>query len=171
MIDRATVERIKDAANIVDVVSEFVTLRRSGANYKGLCPFHDEKTPSFIVSPARGTCHCFGCGKGGNPISFIMEHEQMTYVEALRWLAKKYHIEIHERELSEEEKREQSDRESMFIVNEWAMGYFRTSCTTTLTASPSACSISAAEASETTSSRSSSSVTTCRTHGLLPRKR
>ena len=124
MIDRATVERIKDAANIVDVVSEFVTLRRSGANYKGLCPFHDEKTPSFIVSPARGTCHCFGCGKGGNPISFIMEHEQMTYVEALRWLAKKYHIEIHERELSEEEKREQSDRESMFIVNEWAMGYF-----------------------------------------------
>lgn len=124
MIDRATVERIKDAANIVEVVSEFVTLRRSGANYKGLCPFHNEKTPSFYVSPARGTCHCFGCGKGGNPISFIMEHEQMTYPEALRWLAQKYHIEIHEREQTDEEKREQSERESMFIVNEWAADYF-----------------------------------------------
>ena len=125
MIDHATVERIKDAANIVEVVSEFVTLRRSGANYKGLCPFHDEKTPSFYVSPARGMCHCFGCGKGGNPISFIMEHEQMTYVEALRWLANKYHIEIRERELTDYEKREQSERESMFIVNEWAMKYFQ----------------------------------------------
>ncbi len=124
MIDRSTVERIKDAANIVEVVSEFVTLRRSGANYKGLCPFHNEKTPSFYVSPARGTCHCFGCGKGGNPISFIMEHEQMTYPEALRWLAQKYHIEIHEREQTDEEKREQSERESMFIVNEWAADYF-----------------------------------------------
>ena len=124
MIDRATVERIKDAANIVEVVSEFVTLRRSGANYKGLCPFHNEKTPSFYVSPARGTCHCFGCGKGGNPISFIMEHEQMTYPEALRWLAQKYHIEIHEREQTDAEKREQSERESMFIVNEWAAAYF-----------------------------------------------
>lgn len=124
MIDRATVERIKDAANIVEVVSEFVTLRRSGANYKGLCPFHNEKTPSFYVSPARGTCHCFGCGKGGNPISFIMEHEQMTYPEALRWLAQKYHIEIREREQTDEEKREQSERESMFIVNEWAADYF-----------------------------------------------
>ena len=125
MIDHATVERIKDAANIVEVVSEFVTLRRSGANYKGLCPFHDEKTPSFYVSPARGMCHCFGCGKGGNPISFIMEHEQMTYPEALRWLANKYHIEIQERELTDYEKREQSERESMFIVNEWAMKYFQ----------------------------------------------
>lgn len=124
MIDRATVERIKDAANIVEVVSEFVTLRRSGANYKGLCPFHNEKTPSFYVSPARGTCHCFGCGKGGTPIGFIMEHEQMTYPEALRWLAQKYHIEIRERELTDEEKREQSERESMFIVNEWVANYF-----------------------------------------------
>ena len=124
MIDRLTVERIKDAANIVDVVSEFVTLRKSGSNYKGLCPFHNEKTPSFYVSPARGTCHCFGCGKGGNPISFIMEHEQMTYPEALRWLANKYHIEIKERELTDDEKREQSERESMFIINEWASGYF-----------------------------------------------
>ena len=125
MIDHATIERIKDAANIVEVVSEFVTLRKSGANYKGLCPFHDEKTPSFYVSPARGTCHCFGCGKGGNPIGFIMEHEQMTYPEALRWLAAKYHIEIQERELSDDEKREQSERESMFIVNEWAAFYFK----------------------------------------------
>ena len=125
MIDRATVDRIKDAANIVEVVSEFVTLHKSGVNYKGLCPFHNEKTPSFFVSPTRGTCHCFGCGKGGTPINFIMEHEQMTYVEALRWLANKYHIEIHERELSSEEKEEESKRESMFIVNEWAAGYFK----------------------------------------------
>ena len=125
MIDHATIERIKDAANIVEVVSEFVTLRKSGSNYKGLCPFHDEKTPSFYVSPARGTCHCFGCGKGGNSVGFIMEHEQMTYPEALRWLARKYHIEIKERELSDDEKREQSERESMFIVNEWAASYFQ----------------------------------------------
>ena len=124
MIDRQTVERIKDAANIVDVVSEFVTLRKAGANYKGLCPFHNEKTPSFFVSPSRGTCHCFGCGKGGTPVGFIMEHEQMTYPEALRWLANKYHIEVKERELTDEERREQSERESMFIINEWARGYF-----------------------------------------------
>ena len=124
MIDRATVEKIKEAANIVDVVGEFVTLRKAGMNYKGLCPFHNEKTPSFIVSPSRGTCHCFGCGKGGNAVSFIMEHEQMTYPEALRWLANKYHIEIKERELSDEEKREQSERESMFIINEYALKYF-----------------------------------------------
>ena len=123
-IDKQTIEKIKDAANIVDVVSEFVTLRKSGSNYKGLCPFHNEKTPSFIVSPARDTCHCFGCGRGGNPIGFIMEHEQVTYPEALRWLAKKYHIEIRERELSDEERKEQSLRESMFIVNEWAATYF-----------------------------------------------
>ncbi len=124
MIDHQTVQKIKDAANIVDVVSEFVTLKKSGANYKGLCPFHNEKTPSFYVSPARGTCHCFGCGKGGNPIGFIMEHEQMTYPEALKWLAKKYHIEVHERELSQEEREEQSRREALFIVNEWAARHF-----------------------------------------------
>lgn len=124
MIDRETVQRIKDAANIVEVVSEFVTLRKSGSGYKGLCPFHNERTPSFHVSPARGICHCFGCGKGGDSVSFIMEHEQMTYPEALRWLANKYHIEIKERELSDEEKQEQSTRESMFIVNEWAADYF-----------------------------------------------
>ena len=124
MIDRQTVDKIKSAANIVEVVSEFVTLRKSGANYKGLCPFHNEKTPSFYVSPARGICHCFGCGKGGTPVNFVMEHEQMTYPEALRWLAKKYHIEIKERELTDEEKEEQSMRESMFIVNDWACKYF-----------------------------------------------
>ena len=124
MIDRRTIERIKDAADIVDVVSDFVTLKKSGANYKGLCPFHNEKTPSFIVTPSRGTCHCFGCGKGGDPVSFIMEHEQMNYPEALRWLANKYHIEIQERELSAEEKKEESERESMYIVNEWAASYF-----------------------------------------------
>lgn len=124
MIDRQTVEKIKDTANIVEVVSEFVTLKKAGANYKGLCPFHNEKTPSFFVSPARGTCHCFGCGKGGTPVNFVMEHEQMTYPEALRWLANKYHIEVRERELTDEEKEEQSQRESMFIVNEWACKYF-----------------------------------------------
>jgi len=124
MIDRPTVDRIMDAANIVDVVSEFVTLRKSGANYKGLCPFHNERTPSFYVSPARNICKCFSCGKGGTPVSFLMEHEQMTYPEALRWLAKKYNIEIQERELSQEEKDAESKRESMFIVNEWAASYF-----------------------------------------------
>ena len=114
-----------DAANIVDVVSEFVTLRKAGVNYKGLCPFHNEKTPSFVVSPSKGYCHCFSCGKGGNAVGFIMEHEQMTYPEALRWLAKKYNIEIHERELTDEEKREESERESLFIVNDWALHYFQ----------------------------------------------
>lgn len=114
-----------DATNIVEVVSEFVSLRKSGANYKGLCPFHDDTTPSFYVSPARGICHCFTCGKGGNAVNFLMEHEQMTYPESLRWLARKYHIEIQERELSEEEKRQENERESMFIVNEWAAKYFQ----------------------------------------------
>ena len=125
MIDRATVERILDATEIVDVVSEFVTLRKRGVNYVGLCPFHDDKTPSFYVSPSKGVCKCFACGKGGNAVHFLMEHEQITYPEALRWLAKKYNIEIKERELSDEEKREASERESMFIVNEWALGYFQ----------------------------------------------
>ncbi|WP_278983609.1 DNA primase [Segatella bryantii] len=125
MIDRSTVQKIMDATNIVEVVSEFVSLRKSGANYKGLCPFHDDTTPSFYVSPARGICHCFTCGKGGNAVNFLMEHEQMTYPESLRWLARKYHIEIQERELSEEEKRQENERESMFIVNEWAAKYFQ----------------------------------------------
>lgn len=125
MIDRATIDKITAVADIVDVVSEFVNLRRAGANYKGLCPFHDDKTPSFMVSPAKNICHCFACGKGGTPVSFIMEHEQMTYPEALRWLARRYHIEVKERELSAEERREESDRESMYVVNEWAKGYFQ----------------------------------------------
>jgi DNA primase len=124
MIDRATVDKIMDAVNIVDVVGEFVNLRKAGVNYKGLCPFHDDKTPSFMVSPARQICKCFACGEGGNAVNFLMKHEQITYPEALRWLAKKYNIEIQERELNEEEKREQSERESMFIVNEWARDYF-----------------------------------------------
>ncbi len=113
-----------DATNIVDVVGEFVTLRKAGVNYKGLCPFHDDKTPSFMVSPSKQICKCFACGEGGTAINFLMKHEQITYPEALRWLAKKYNIEIEERELTDEEKKEQSDRESMLIVNEWAMGYF-----------------------------------------------
>lgn len=125
MIDRATVERILDAAQIVDVVSEFVTLRKRGVNYVGLCPFHDDKTPSFYVSPAKGVCKCFACGEGGSAVHFIMKHEQITYPEALRWLARKYNIEIQERELTDEEKREASERESMFIINEWAKDYFR----------------------------------------------
>lgn len=124
MIDRATVDRILDAVQIVDVVSEFVTLRKRGVNYVGLCPFHDDTTPSFYVSPSKGVCKCFACGKGGSAVHFIMEHEQMTYPDALRWLAKKYNIEIKERELTDDEKREASERESMFIVNEWAKDWF-----------------------------------------------
>lgn len=125
MIDKLTIERIKEAANIVDVVSEFVSLKKSGVNYKGLCPFHDERTPSFFVSPSRGMCHCFSCGRGGTPVYFLMEHEQMTYPEALRWLARKYNIEIKERELTDEERKEQNERDSMFIVNEWVANYFQ----------------------------------------------
>ncbi len=124
MIDPATIERIMEAANIYEVVSDFVTLRRRGANYVGLCPFHEEKTPSFSVSPARGICKCFSCGKGGNAVHFIMEHEQISYYEALRYLARKYNIEIHERELTDEEKQRKSDRESMLIVNEFAQKFF-----------------------------------------------
>ena len=124
MIDRATVDRIIDAARIVDVVGEFVTLRKSGVNYKGLCPFHDDRNPSFMVSPSKNICHCFVCGKGGTPVGFLMEHEQITYPEALRWLAKKYNIEIVEKEQTDEERAAQSERESMFIVNEWAKDWF-----------------------------------------------
>lgn len=113
-----------DAANIVDVVSDFVTLKRAGANLKGLCPFHDDRTPSFIVSPAKNYCKCFSCGKGGNPVGFIMEHEQLTYPEALRYLARKYGIEIEEKKLTDDEIQSRNDRESMFIVNEWARDWF-----------------------------------------------
>ncbi len=124
MIDQPTVDRIIDAAQIVDVVSEFVSLKKRGVNYVGLCPFHDDKTPSFYVSPAKNLCKCFACGKGGSAVHFVMEHEQLTYPEALRWLAKKYHIDIKERELSNAEKQAQNDRESLFVVNEFAKDYF-----------------------------------------------
>lgn len=124
MIDQPTIDRILDAANIVDVVSEFVTLRKRGVNYVGLCPFHDDKSPSFYVSPAKNICKCFACGEGGTAVHFIMKHEQIGYFDALRFLAKKYNIEIAKRELSDEEKRVRSDRESMFIVNAWAQQYF-----------------------------------------------
>lgn len=125
MIDRATIDKIMDAANIVDVVSDFVTLKRAGANLKGLCPFHDDRTPSFMVSPAKNYCKCFACGKGGNPVGFIMEHEQISYPEALRYLARKYGITIEEKEMSQEDLQRQDDRESMFIVNEWANQWFQ----------------------------------------------
>lgn len=124
MIDQATVDKIIDSANILEVVSDFVTLRKRGVNYVGLCPFHDEKTPSFSVSPSKGICKCFSCGKGGSAVLFIMEHEQLSYYEALKYLAKKYNIEIEERELSDEEKQIKSDRESMLIVNSFAQEYF-----------------------------------------------
>ena len=124
MIDQPTIDRILDAANIVDVVSEFVTLRKRGVNYVGLCPFHDDKTPSFYVSPSKNICKCFACGEGGTAVHFIMKHEQLGYFDALRYLAKKYNIEIQERELTDKEKQARSDRESMFIVNTWAQKYF-----------------------------------------------
>lgn len=126
MIDQPTIDRILDAANIVDVVSEFVTLRKRGINYVGLCPFHTDKSPSFYVSPAKNICKCFACGEGGTAVHFIMKHEQLTYFDALRFLAKKYNIEIQERELTDREKRIRSDRESMLIVNGWAQKYFST---------------------------------------------
>ena len=126
MIDQPTIDRILDAANIVDVVSEFVTLRKRGINYVGLCPFHSDKSPSFYVSPAKNICKCFACGEGGTAVHFIMKHEQLSYYDALRFLAKKYNIEIQERELSEREKQVRSDRESMLIVNSWAQQYFTT---------------------------------------------
>ena len=124
MIPQSTIDRIIDAANIVDVVSDYVTLRRAGASYKGLCPFHDDKTPSFSVSPARGVCKCFSCGKGGNSVHFIMEMEQMSYVEALKHLAKKYGIPVEEEEMTDEQRQKMNERESMFAVNEWAAKYF-----------------------------------------------
>ncbi len=126
MIDKETVERILNAADIVDVVSDFVHLRRRGSNYVGLCPFHNEKTPSFSVSRSKGICKCFSCGKGGSPVNFIMEHEQMSYYEALKYLARKYNIEVKERELTDEERQAQSERESMLIVNDFALKHFET---------------------------------------------
>lgn len=124
MIDRSTIQRVMDATDIVDVVREFVTLRKSGANYKGLCPFHSEKTPSFVVSPAKQLCKCFSCGKGGDAVHFLMHIEQLTYPEAIKWLGKKYGIEVRDKELTDEERVAQTVRESMFVVNEWARDYF-----------------------------------------------
>ena len=125
MIDRTTIDKIMDAANIVDVVSDFVTLKRAGANLKGLCPFHDDRTPSFIVSPAKNFCKCFACGEGGSPLGFIMKHEQLSYPDALRYLAKKYGITIEEKEMTKEEMQSRNDRESMLLVNDWAKNWFR----------------------------------------------
>ena len=125
MIDRQTIDRIMNAADIVEVVSDFVALKKRGTSYKGLCPFHDDTTPSFSVSPVKGVYKCFSCGEAGNAVNFVMKHEQMTYPEALRWLANKYHIEIRERELTSEEQQAESERESMFIVNEWVAQYFQ----------------------------------------------
>lgn len=124
MLDQATIDKIIEAAQIQDVVSDYVTLKKRGVNLLGLCPFHNEKTPSFIVSPAKGIFKCFGCGKGGNAVHFIMEHEQISYYEALKFLAKKYHIEFQERELTAEEQAVRNDRESMFLVNEFAQKHF-----------------------------------------------
>ncbi len=124
MLTPSTIERIRSAANIVDVVSEYVTLRRAGSSFRGLCPFHDDTTPSFSVSPARGICKCFACGEGGDVVHFIMKQEQLGYYDALKFLAKRYGIEVEEREMTEEERRTQNERESMFVVNEWASKYF-----------------------------------------------
>ena len=123
-IDRLTIERIKEAADIVDVVSEFVTLKRAGSKYKGLCPFHNDSNPSFYVTPSLGICHCFTCGEGGDSVGFIMKHEQMSYVEALRWLANRYGIEVKETELTDEQRKEKTEREAMFVVNNWAVEYY-----------------------------------------------
>ncbi len=124
MIDKETVDRIYSAANIVDIIGDYVTLKRAGVNYKACCPFHNEKTPSFVVSPAKGVYKCFGCGKGGNAVTFLMEQEGISYVEALKMVAKRYGIEVHEKELTEEEVRRNDNRESMFVVNSWAADYF-----------------------------------------------
>jgi len=123
MIDQITIARIQDAAQIVDIVSDFVTLRRRGVNWVGLCPFHDDRTPSLYVSPAKNIFKCFACGEGGSAIHFVMKHEQLSYYEALKYIARKYGIEVVEKEFTDEEKQVQSDRESMFILNEYARDY------------------------------------------------
>ena len=125
MIDRETIDRVFAAANIVEIVGDYVTLKRKGVNYMACCPFHNEKTPSFVVSPSKGVYKCFGCGKGGNAITFVMEHESLSFPEAVKVVAKRYGIEIHEKELTEEEVSRNDDRESMFVVNGWAADYFQ----------------------------------------------
>ena len=124
MIDRDTIDRIYAAADVVEVISDYVTLKKKGVNYQACCPFHNEKTPSFVVSPSKGLYKCFGCGKGGNAVSFVMEHENITYPEALKIVAKKYGIEVKEKEESEEDKIRQNNRESMFMLNSWVSDYF-----------------------------------------------
>ena len=124
MIDRATIDRIYAAANIVDIIGDYVTLKKKGVNYQACCPFHNEKTPSFVVSPSKGVFKCFGCGKGGNAVTFVMEHESVSYPEALRMVAKRYGIEVEERAMTEEDVRRNNDRESMFALNGWASEYF-----------------------------------------------
>lgn len=131
MIDKATIDRIFSAADIVEVVGDFITLKRKGVNYTACCPFHSEKTPSFMVSPTKGLYKCFGCGKGGSAVNFVMEHEKLTYPEALRWLAKKYSIEIEERTQTAEELERNNDRESMLVLNSWAEKYFTQQMTDT----------------------------------------
>jgi DNA primase len=131
MIDQVTIDRIYAAADIVDVIGDFVTLRRQGANYQACCPFHTEKTPSFVVSPAKGVFKCFGCGKGGNVINFVMEHEGMSYVDAIKYLGRKYNIEVHEKERTPEEIKRNDNRESMMVLNGWAADYFKNALTQT----------------------------------------
>ncbi|MDE6556923.1 MAG: DNA primase, partial [Duncaniella sp.] len=123
-INSATVQRVLDAAEILDVVGDFVSLKRKGANWVGLCPFHNDRSPSFYVSKAKNLCKCFACGEGGSPVNFIMKHEQLNFSEAIRYLAQKYNIEIEEHEMTDEERRAQSKRENMLAVNEFAMRYF-----------------------------------------------
>lgn len=124
MIDQITIDKIIEAARIEDIVGEFVTLKKKGVNLVGLCPFHTDKTPSFYVSPSKNICKCFACGEGGSAVHFIMKHEQLSYYEALKYLAKKYNIEIQEKEFTEEQKNAYNERESLFIVNEYARTYF-----------------------------------------------
>ena len=124
LIDRATVDRIYAAADIVEIIGDYVTLKRKGVNYQACCPFHNEKTPSFVVSPSKGVFKCFGCGKAGNAVTFVMEHEGISYPEALKAVAKRYGIEVQERELTEEDIRRNDNRESMFALNGWAYDYF-----------------------------------------------
>lgn len=124
MIDKATVDLIIETADIVDVVSDFVTLKKRGVNYVGLCPFHNDRTPSFYVSKTKGLCKCFSCGEGGSAVNFVMKHEQISYVEALKYLARKYHIEIQEREQTDQEKENEKHRDSLLMLNEWAGKFF-----------------------------------------------
>ena len=125
MIDRKTIDQVYQATDIVDVVSDFVSLRKSGVNYKGLCPFHEEKTPSFVVTPSKGICHCFGCHKGGNAINFLMQINNMTYPEAIRWLARKYNIEVIETGIDDKAGQERKHREALLTLNQWANEYFQ----------------------------------------------